>query len=63
MLMPPPYSDEHNEYLRKYLETGERRIIGIGRAVGGWRKDGTTIPLELSVGEMNQGGTHAFVGI
>ena len=63
MLMPPPYSDEHNEYLRKYLETGERRLIGIGREVVGWRKDGTTVPLELSVGEMNQGGTHAFVGI
>jgi PAS domain S-box-containing protein len=63
MLMPPPYRDEHDGYIRKYQQTGERRIICIGREVVGWRKDGSTMPLELSVGEMNQGGTHAFVGI
>ena len=51
MLMPLPYRDQHDNYLRRYLTTGERRIIGVGRVVVGQRKDGSTFPMELSVGE------------
>jgi len=51
MLMPAPYREHHDSYLQRYLTTGERRIIGIGRVVVGQRKDGSTFPMELSVGE------------
>jgi PAS domain S-box-containing protein len=63
MLMPPPYRDEHDEYLRRYRATGVKRIIGIGREVEGRRKDGATFPMELSVGEARPGGKQVFVGI
>jgi two-component system, LuxR family, sensor kinase FixL len=62
MLMPSPYRDQHDGYLDRYLTTGERRIIGIGRVVVGRRKDGTTFPMELSVGEVNQNGRRLFTG-
>jgi two-component system, LuxR family, sensor kinase FixL len=51
MLMPAPYRDQHDSCLQRYQTTGERRIIGIGRVVVGQRKDGSTFPMELSVGE------------
>jgi len=63
MLMPQPYRDEHDGYLARYLSTGERRIIGIGREVSGRRKDGSTFPLHLAVGEANVGGERKFTGI
>jgi PAS domain S-box-containing protein len=63
MLMPPPYREEHDEYLQRYRATGHKRIIGIGREVEGRRKDGTTFPMELSVGEARPGGQQVFVGI
>ena len=62
MLMPSPYREQHDRYLRRYLETGERRIIGIGRVVVGERKDGSTFPMELAVGEMSSGGKRFFTG-
>jgi two-component system sensor kinase FixL len=63
MLMPTPYREEHDGYMQNYLLTGERKIIGIGREVTGRRKNGSTFPMELSVGEAQQGGRPVFVGI
>jgi PAS domain S-box-containing protein len=63
MLMPSPYHDEHDGYLRDYLETGRAKIIGIGREVTGRRLDGTTFPLHLSVAEMIVEGEKKFTGI
>jgi two-component system, LuxR family, sensor kinase FixL len=63
MLMPMPYRDEHDGYVARYLATGERRIIGLGREVSGRRKDGTEFPLHLSVGEADINGERKFTGI
>ena len=62
MIMPAPYRDNHDAYLERYLQTGEKRIIGIGRVVVGERKDGSTFPMELAVGEMISGKTRFFTG-
>jgi two-component system sensor kinase FixL len=62
MLMPNPYRDQHDGYLDRYLSTGERRIIGLGRVVVGERRDGSTFPMELSVGEMKSEGQRFFTG-
>jgi len=62
MLMPDPYRTQHDDYLDRYMTTGERRIIGIGRVVVGERKDGSTFPMELSVGEMISGQRRFFTG-
>lgn len=63
LLMPSPYREEHDAYLQRYLETNEKRIIGIGREVIGLRKDGTTFPMDLSVGEARVGDERIFLGI
>jgi len=63
MLMPPPYRDDHDGYVERYEKTGEKRIIGIGREGVGQRKDGTTFPMYLSVGEGTLDGQKIFVGI
>lgn len=63
MLMPEPDRSRHDEYIRHHLDTGERRIIGIGRAVTGLRRDGSTFPLHLSVGELDLDGEKHFTGI
>jgi PAS domain S-box-containing protein len=63
MLMPSPYREEHNDYLARYLQTGEPKIIGIGREVRGQRRDGTTFPMALAVSEVNLDGRRLFTGI
>lgn len=62
MLMPSPYREAHDGYLQRYYRTGERRIIGVGRVVVGERKDGSTFPMELAVGEMRLPEGRFFTG-
>lgn len=62
MLMPQPYRADHDSYLKRYDQTGERRIIGIGRVVVGERKGGSTFPMELSVGEMRSSNRTYYTG-
>jgi two-component system sensor kinase FixL len=62
MMMPSPYRENHDSYLERYLRTGERRIIGIGRVVVGERRDGSTFPMELAVGEMRSNERRYFTG-
>lgn len=62
ILMPSPYREQHGAYIERYLATGERRIIGIGRIVVGQRKDGSTFPMHLTVGELRTGDRHHFTG-
>lgn len=52
LLMPSPYREQHDGYIQRYLATGEKRIIGIDRVVVGQRRDGTTFPMKLEVGEV-----------
>jgi two-component system, LuxR family, sensor kinase FixL len=63
LLMPEPDRSRHDSYIDHHLKTGERRIIGIGRAVTGLRRDGTPFPLHLSVGELELDGEKHFTGI
>ena len=62
IMMPAPYRESHDGYLQRYMKTGERRIIGIGRVVVGQRRDGSTFPMELAVGEMKSGDRRFFTG-
>lgn len=62
MLMPSPDRERHDNYIRRYLETGEKRIIGIGRVVFAQRKDGSTFPMELSIGEATGEAHPLFTG-
>ena len=63
VLMPSPYQEEHDHYLARFQATHVKKIIGIGREVTGRRKDGSTFPLHLSVGEMVLDGEKKFTGI
>ncbi len=62
MLMPTPYHEQHDGYLHRYMSTGEKRIIGIDRVVVGRRKDGSTFPMKLAVGETHSEGRVYFTG-
>ena len=63
ILMPEPYRQDHDSYVRSYLETGRRRVIGIGREVVGRRRDGSTFPMDLAVSEVVVPGLRLFTGI
>lgn len=62
MLMPEPYRSEHDGYIARYRQTGDRRIIGIDRVVVGLRKDGSTFPMKLAVGETRVSDRTIFIG-
>lgn len=63
ILMPSPWSEKHDNYIRRYVDTGEKRIIGSSREIYGKRKDATTFPLELSVSEVVVDNERTFTGI
>ncbi|MGI9383432.1 MAG: PAS domain S-box protein, partial [Methyloligellaceae bacterium] len=63
VLMPEPYRGEHDGYIRRYLTTGSKRIIGIGREVVALRKDGSTFPVHLSVSEVKLADRTLFTGM
>jgi two-component system, LuxR family, sensor kinase FixL len=62
ILMPEPDRGRHDSYIARYRRTGERHIIGVGRVVTGQRKDGSTFPMHLSVGEMRLKDCRHFTG-
>ena len=62
ILMPEPYRSEHDGYIRRYSMTGEKRIIGVDRVVVGRRKDGSTFPMKLAVGETKSAEGRYFTG-
>ncbi|NJO38129.1 MAG: PAS domain S-box protein [Rhizobiales bacterium] len=61
-LMPPPYQDAHDGYMQRYLQTGEKRIIGIGRQVLARRRNGEIFPIDLAVGEVGLADCRRFAG-
>jgi len=61
-LMPEPDRSRHDGYIARYRSTGERHIIGVGRIVTGQRRDRTTFPMHLSIGEMQSEGSVYFTG-
>lgn len=62
ILMPEPDRTRHDSYIARYRSTNDPHIIGIGRIVTGRRRDGTTFPMHLSIGEMQSGGEPYFTG-
>jgi len=63
MLMPEPYHSEHDDYLRKYMETGKAYVLGIGRELIAQHRDHSTFPIELSVSKMSIGNEIKFTGL
>lgn len=63
VLMPARYGLKHDGFIRRYLQTGERRIIGSGRELVGRRRDGSEFPMDLSVGTVNVNDRRIFIGI
>jgi two-component system CheB/CheR fusion protein len=62
-LMPSPHSELHDGYIKDYLETGNKKVIGTGRQLLGLRKDGSQFPMYLSLGEIQLQNTHLFAGL
>jgi len=63
VLMPSPHLEHHDQYVRNYLNTGIKKIIGIGREASGRRKNGEIFPMDLAVSEVKLEGVVLFTGI
>ena len=63
ILMPDPFHTEHDQYLKNYVDSGIKKIIGIGREVIGLRKNGEQFPIELAVSEARVKGQRIFIGV
>lgn len=63
LLMPQPFRAAHDGYMQRYMETGEKRVIGIGRELNGVRKNGQVFPLELAVSEIAAAEPRCFIGV
>lgn len=63
VLVPPPHHDEHDHYIQHYLETGQGKIIGVGREVDVRCKDGSLIPCDLAITEVRLPDKLLFKGI
>ncbi len=63
VLMPEPYRSEHDDYIRRYCETGRAKVIGVGREVIGRRRDGTDFPIQLTINEVHVGDRRLFTGL
>jgi len=61
LIMPSPYREEHDGYLGRYLQTGEKHILGAGRELLARRKDGSLFPIHLVVSEIEE--RKLFTGI
>jgi two-component system sensor kinase FixL len=62
ILMPPPDKEQHDEYLKRYQQTGHAHIIGIGREVKGLKKDGSIFPFRLGISQVQYSGRKIYTG-
>ncbi|WAT16718.1 PAS domain S-box protein [Aurantiacibacter sp. MUD11] len=62
ILMSSPHRERHDGYISRYLETGERRIIGAPRIENALHKNGHAIAVEINIGETELGGERMFIG-
>lgn len=62
MLMPWPDATQHDQHLARCRATGRRRVVGHRRRLLGLRKDGSTFPHEIYIGETALGHEHIFIG-
>lgn len=62
-LMPNPYRDQHDQYIKNYKQTGVKKIIGSNREVRAQRKNGETFPISLSIGEVRLDDYLSFTGV
>lgn len=63
MLMPSPFQENHDDYIKSFLDTGEAKVMGIGRQVLGKRKDNVSFPMDLAITQMKLENEHYFIGI
>ncbi len=63
LLMPAPYHGQHDEYIKQYIATGEKKVISCGREVKGRRKDGSVFPIDLSISELRLESGRLFTGV